>query len=264
MRKLFNVRMSKLLLAPSLLVALVLNISDSRAAIETEMYNICYPDGPATSYSLNLTGNIGASFNKAGTELPSKFSWNDGKSYKIVCACVPGVEWNQTYYSAFYQRNDMSTNGHAPGWERANDYIDIRTFVAIWNQNTGATAMYRVPFRDISNYTSEGKCPNTELNQFGRSRIRQTITSGGVGRMDLYIKKPFVGRTTFNIPNFYFMFANNDYQRNGPAIVSVGINIDITAPQSCEINAGQSISIPFNDAAQRNFVAAGKGACQRG
>lgn len=265
MRKLFNVRMSKLLLAPSLLVALVLNIPDSRAGIETEWYNICYPDGAGTTYMVNLVGDIGASFNKAGTQLPSKFTWNDGKSYRIVCACVPGESWDQTYYSSTYLGLGGATpGGHAPGWQRINEYIDVRIFVAIWNQNTGATAMHQVPFSSVSNYTSQGVCPNTELNQFGRGRLRQTITSGGTGKLDLYIRKPFVGSTKFNIPDLYVMYANNDLVHNGPPIVTVGLNLEVRAPQSCEINAGQSISIPFNDAAQRNFVAAGKGGMPAG
>lgn len=266
MRKLFNVRMSKLLLAPSLLVALVLNIPDSRAGIETEWYRICYPDGALARYTVNLTGDIGATFNKAGTELPSKLTWNEGRSYKIMCACVPGEEWNQTYYSTYYSNhgNSMVTNGHAPGWQIANEYLDVRTFVAIWNKNTGTSIMHQVPFRDVSNNTPEGTCPNTELNQFGRSRIRQTITSGGTGRMDLYIKKPFVGNTSFSIPDFYVMYANSDLQRTGPPISVISINVNVTAPQSCEINAGQSISIPFNDVPQRNFVTAGKGGMPAG
>lgn len=256
--------MSKLLLTPSLLVALVLNIPDSRAGIETEFYNVCYPDGAPTKYTLSLTGDIGASFNKAGTELLSKFTWKDGTSYNIVCACVPGEEWNQTYYSAYYKGNNGATTGHASGWESVNEYIDVRTFVAIWDQSINNTTMHQVPFRGVSNNTSQGKCPNTNLNQFGRSQIKQTISSGSRGRMDLYIKKSFVGNTAFSIPDFYIMYANNDRQQNGPGIAIIGINVDVTAPQSCEINAGQSISIPFNDAAQQNFVAAGKGGMPAG
>ncbi|WP_272676501.1 fimbrial protein [Providencia huaxiensis] len=265
MRKLFSIHISTLLFAPSLLIAPFLMVPNTHASgIDTAWYNICFPDGAVTRYTLNLTGDIGSSFNKSGVELPSKFSWNDGKTYKIVCACIPGQSWDQTYYSTFYKGNNGPTTGHAPGWEKANEYIDVRTFVAIWNQNTGVTSMHEVPFRNVSNYTSEGVCPNTELNQFGRSRIRQTITSGGTGRMDLYIRKPFVGRTTFSIPDFYTMFANNEPHQNGPAIATIGISVDITAPQSCEINAGQSISIPFNDIPQRNFVAAGKGVMPAG
>lgn len=265
MRKLFNIHMIKRLYSSSLLASSFLMVSNSYAAgIEDEWYNVCHPDGATTNYSVNLTGDLGASFNKAGTELQSKLTWNEGKSYKIVCACIPGEQWNQTSYSTYYMGSDLSTNGHAPGWVSANEYIDVRTFVAIWKQSIGSTVMHQVPFRNVSNETPEGVCPNTELNQFGRSRIRQTITSGGTGKMDLYIKKPFVGRTTFSLPRFYTMYANNDNRSTGPAIVTVSVHVDITAPQSCEINAGQSISIPFNDAAQRNFVTAGKGGMPAG
>lgn len=251
MRKLFSTRMSKLLLAPSLLTSSLLVVPYSAFAV-----GVCEPVYGVGSYTATLQGDIGSSFNKAGTELLSKFTWSEnGFAYTIQCFCFPENERvSSTYYWGKY--NAGISQGHAPGWYSVNEYLDIRTEVAIWNGNIGTSQYHRVPFGPVANNTSE-VCPRTAY-------LVSSISSGGSGKMDLYIKKAFVGNVSFYIPEVYSLSASLVNNASGPPVAVVGLNVSVTAPQSCEINAGQNISIPFNDIPQRNFVAAGKGGMPAG
>lgn len=265
MRKLFNVHIPKRLWVSSLLVSSFLMVSGNVFAATPYRYDVCAPTTSAANYNFILSGGIDAAFNKAGVELPSKFTWNEGKSYQITCTCTPGQRIGQTYYwGNYYTTGGAATGGHAPGWHRVNEYIDIKVYVAIWDQSINDTVMHEVPFNEISNKTPEGVCPNTDLNSFGKSYIKETITSGGKGKIDVYIKKPFVGRVSHSVPWLLTLQSSLDVQVPGQPIAMIGVSIDITAPQSCEINAGQSISIPFNNVPQRAFVTAGKGGMPAG
>ncbi|SPZ18918.1 Uncharacterised protein [Providencia rettgeri] len=111
MRKLFNVHIPKRLWASSLLVSSFLMVSGNVFAATSSRYDTCEPTTSVANYNFILSGGIDAAFNKAGVELPSKFTWNEGKSYQITCTCTPGQRIGQTYYWGNY----YATGGAATG-----------------------------------------------------------------------------------------------------------------------------------------------------
>ncbi|BBV03434.1 fimbrial protein [Providencia rettgeri] len=250
MKPKINMRVTKFLFIPCVVGAALLTLSDMALARGS-----CGPVGAVKTYNANLTSDVGADFNKAGKEVLKVGSWKESGGYQIECACYSGDKIPGTYYWAEYVNKSMPV-GHANGWYSINEYLDVRLKAALWDQTINDSRMLEIPFGPKSNNTQE-LCPSS-------GKLIEDITTGSKGELDIYIKKPFVGNTVINYPNLYVFFASLASSSPGYPIARVSLSVNITAPQSCEINAGQSISIPFNDAAQRNFVAAGKGGMPAG
>ncbi|MBI6189131.1 fimbrial protein [Providencia rettgeri] len=250
MKSKINMPIAKSLFIPCVVGATLLILPDMAFARSS-----CKPVGPVKIYSINFTNNIGADFNKAGTEVSKIGTWNESGGYQIECGCYSGDKIPGTYFWAQYTNRSMP-HGHAQGWYSINEYLDVRLRAALWDGTIGRTRLLEIPFGPRSNNTPE-ICPST-------GKLIENITTGSNGELDIYIKKPFVGNTVISYPNLYAFFASLDSSTPGYTAVRVSLNVNVTAPQACEINAGQNISISFNDATQQSFVKAGKGGMPSG
>ncbi|MEQ5400693.1 fimbrial protein [Providencia rettgeri] len=250
MKSKINMPIAKSLFIPCVVGATLLILPDMALA-----RGACKPVGAVKTYNANLTGHIGADFNKTGKEILKVGSWGEGGRYQIECACYSGDKIPGTYYWAEYTSHSMPV-GHAKGWYSINEYLDVRLKADLWDATIGKTRLLEIPFGPLSNNTPE-TCPST-------GKLIENIATGSSGELDIYIKKPFVGSTVITYPNLYTFFASLDSSTPGYTVARVGLNVTITAPQSCEINAGQNISISFNDATQQSFVKAGKGGMPSG
>lgn len=250
MKSKINMRIIKSLFIPGTVGVALFILSDTALARGS-----CKPVGAVKNYNATLTAGIEATFNKVGGEVLKVGSWSENSGYQIVCDCYSGDNIPGTYYWAEFVNRNMPA-GHAAGWYSINEYLDVRLKANLWDQTINASRVLEIPFGPISNNTKEICPPN--------GKLIEDITTGSKGELDIYIKKPFVGNTVINYPNLYAFFASLASSAPGWDIARVSLNVNITAPQTCEINAGQSISIPFNDIPQRNFVAAGKGGMPAG
>ncbi|MEY0765560.1 fimbrial protein [Providencia huaxiensis] len=250
MKSKINMRIIKSLFIPGAVGATLLILSDMALA-----RGPCKPVGPVKTYNANLTAHIDAAFNKVGGEVLKLGSWSENSGYQIECECSPGDNIPGTYYWAEFETKRMPP-GHATGWYSLSEYLDVRVKASLWDQTINDSRILEIPFGPISNNTKEVCPPN--------GKLIENITTGSKGELDIYVKKPFVGNTVINYPNLYIFFASLYHSWPGSNIASVSLYVNVTAPQACEINAGQSISIPFNDIPQRNFVAAGKGVMPAG
>ncbi|MGE9552895.1 fimbrial protein [Erwinia amylovora] len=204
---------------------------------------ICTPTGGThifnydSSYDLKEVSN-----NSAGTIIDNIFNYSIGGSYTATCD-------NGGTYSADY----IDTNSDLPVYEVADNvtWYKINDYIAMSSQGYVAgnvNKYFNVPFIE-SNQCNQAKCPPSA-----------PYSSGSQGTVSLLIIKPFVGIAPFNsVLNYTKISTNKDTVESGPYMSEVIISGYISSPQSCELNAGQVISMDFGNIGASSFSDAGAG-----
>jgi len=184
--------------------------------------------------------------NKAGQSYPDAFTWNLGEYYYAICDCHAGTAFGATYFTA---KTDLPL-GHFDGaqqYYKVNDNIEVAT--KIWIQ--GYLQKYvNVPFTSVSNEYWYDNWGCGDSNPY---------TSGSMGRLSLYIGKPFVGNVSFS-KTVVALYGNTvSGEAPGPQPMSV-INItgNVVVPQNCVINAGQVVTVDFGNLLSTDFKTAGQ------
>lgn len=184
--------------------------------------------------------------NKAGQSYPDAFTWNLGEYYYAICDCPAGTAFGATYFTA---KTDLPL-GHFDGaqqYYKVNDNIEVAT--KIWIQ--GYLQKYvNVPFTSVSNEYWYDNWGCGDSNPY---------TSGSMGRLSLYIGKPFVGNVSFS-KTVVAVYGNTvSGEAPGPQPMSV-INItgNVVVPQNCVINAGQVVTVDFGNLLSTDFKTAGQ------
>ncbi|MEC5341964.1 fimbrial protein [Brenneria populi] len=199
--------------------------------------------GSPTTY--NFTYSIASSQNYTGYATGWKDETASGSS-SIGGACKGGPD---TYFTAKVgpSLTFAVSEGDTQWYDIAgNDYLQVASQIAINNVNLGQLQYHNVPFTDVNNYCN-GRCG-------------ATLASGSRVRVNFRIKRPFVGITNIaSIPIFY-LYANQGGtgQGTGSPLAQGYLSGSVTVPQSCELNAGQIISIDFGSVSTGAFKTAGQ------
>lgn len=222
----------------------------------------CSPDTGSTyqyHYSFGNVTVLDVNKNVAGFLFPKAYQWDLGGYYNASCDCDPVAEAEDTHeLSAYFNSTINLTSGHIDGgyqFYKLNDYLEIAA--DIWVQGN-RNAYVPLPWNNVDNYLSNkprastGYCKGTTLNPI-------VWGTGSKGRMKIYISKAFVGTTfieNIKIVDIYGSAVSGSY--GGIPLSSVYINGTITAPQNCEINAGQMVTVDFGKIWAGDFTTKGQ------
>lgn len=130
-----------------------------------------------------------------------------------------------------------------------NDYLQVSSEIAIYNANNGRSPFYGVPFTDISN-NCEMRCGNSPA------------ASGSHAKLRLRIKRRFVGASfivTQPIASLYATQGGTGLGVGGMPMVTLNLNAVMVVPQSCTLNAGDTITFNFGSFGTQAFAGTGKG-----
>lgn len=202
---------------------------------------ICSPVGGTHVFNFNNAEKTitDADKDKAGTIIKDAFVFHiDGTYSTTGCGIkAPG------YITTTSDLPVISKNSDGGDLYQLNEYIglDMEGWV------DGNTQRYfPVPFISQSN------------NIFTDSQ--KTWISGSRGKVSLQILKPFIGFAAFSKVIMHTQIARTpDVGARGPYVSEVVMSGQIIVPQTCELDAGQTITMDFGDIAASAFPQAGAG-----
>lgn len=198
--------------------------------------------------------------NVKGFLFPKAFQWQLGATYMATCDCDPVQEAeSKTQPHNYYSTTTRLQQGHTDGayqFLKLNEYLEIG--LDVWVGGT-RQAYVPVPWVNVDNMIGttgnnyQYKCKGSTLTD------RAVFSTGSMGRMKIYINKPFVG-TTFiqnvEVIDIYGSTISGSY--GGTPMSSVYISGAVTAPQNCEINAGQMVTVDFGKIWAGDFTTKGQ------
>ena len=172
---------------------------------------------------------------------------DNGLSYQGHCYCQTDINgsWAHIYYAAI-MNPALPESGARSGIQYYNldEYLDVGVSFYILGKG-----YFNAPFADQPNQPSDGvyKC-------HGVAGDPLPFYSGGQAKLYFYIKQPFIGKIV--IPQTLISKLYGTITPDDPlnvAMSDVYIAGDITAPQSCTINAGQIIEFDFKQIPASEF-----------
>ncbi|WP_337013251.1 fimbrial protein [Pantoea sp. AS142] len=134
--------------------------------------------------------------------------------------------------------------GSGSGWYQLNDYLSVKSQTWI---DGGRQIYIENPMKSESNQLDQENGQETDWR------------TGGKGKISIRIDHPFVGFSAFN-KDVLEVYANTfkDGVSQQPLTV-LFISGSVVVPQSCEVNAGQIITMDFGNIAASAFSQAGAG-----
>lgn len=185
-----------------------------------------------TDPSQNMTGKVIE--NAAGS------SWYLSSSYNVTCGCST---MTAAYVTAISALSQLDHNDGTMNYYILNEYLAVGSMVWI---HGGRQTYVAVPFSDVSN-----------LNRGGSTCYSQPYLSGARGKINLYFRRPFVGRSV--IPNTKLLdvyLSSTSGVASTTPVSTVSMNGTVIVPQNCDINP-QPVTVEFGDILASNFTTRG-------
>lgn len=205
----------------------------------------CGPDTSTKVYNFNMNYTLTTpSENTAGMLKPNAFSWNTAGDYIIRCNCR-GV------FFAPYITAKVPESGGVVYNDGTNKYYGISPYLGVASSifvAGGLRKMIPAPFHMSNQNTTGTSCE--------RSGFWET---GNKGSVSLYFRRAFVGVQTIPMTKVVDIFVATDGESISTVPVSsVYMSGTVTVPQSCTINGGGVITIPFGDIIATNINTKGE------
>ncbi|ELR4456735.1 long polar fimbrial protein LpfD [Salmonella enterica] len=230
--------LKKLIMFTGLLGGSVLFSGQALAAAD---WGPCTPTGGTHNFTATLEREVtDLSKNTSGATFPDFWEWDLGGTYQATCECPTGTE---TAVPLFQATSPLAI-GHSDNFFVINNNIQISADVWI----DGDRKEYiTVPFSNESNgRSSRGACDVDST--------AAVWTTGGKGKLSLYINHPFVGELT--IPNTKILDVFATRKRGSYSSVpmsSVYLSGHIIVRQGCELSSGSTLEIPFGEFKASDF-----------
>lgn len=194
----------------------------------------CLPNtGSAYAYSFVFSPVLATTTdNQAGILKRSIYNWDLGGTFVATCDCTTGSPDSVTYVKTEIPAGlpfDHDQDGLH--FYSLNNYLSIATEVYVGGS---VNRTFPTPF-EVSNGLAD-KCTNIRFS------------SGATGSLSLYFIRPFVGQIVIpptRVVNVYASKYQGSYSATPMSYVTMSGTV--TVPQSCDINAGQLVSVNLND-----------------
>ncbi|HHU7915485.1 TPA: fimbrial protein [Escherichia coli] len=204
----------------------------------------CATRGGTHTLSLNFPlTTVSAANNVPGNTLIDIANATSSENYSVLCNC-DSKHSNGAYHEIYYTADPApgmvySTTASGLAFYYLNEYVDVGTKISVLN--AGYTA---VPFEHVSNQatTTDHTCQGNKTTAVGVS-----LKTGADAKISFRIKRSINGTVVIPITDIALLYANiSSTTTRGEAIAKVRISGCLTAPQSCQINAGQVIYFDFD------------------
>jgi type 1 fimbria pilin len=193
--------------------------------------------GPKTStkiYNFNMNYTLSTpSENTAGMLKLDAFSWNTVGNYSVRCDCIGKLVG--PYFTA-----KVPESGGMVYSDGTYNYYAISPYLAVASSVYVAGALKTfipTPFHLSNQNTTYTPCEGAE-----------NWATGNKGTISLYFRRAFVGIQTIPMTKVVDIYVATDSTSQSTIPVStVYMSGTVTVPQSCTINGGGVITIPFGD-----------------
>lgn len=188
-------------------------------------------------------------------------NWNTpGNTYSATCSCSSNQKLMMHYKAVSTLPNKVPSSTPTPdpskSWyvipnDKGEGYLGVSTKVYIAGKRKD---YFSVPFTMDNNNSTDTLCPRT---QTASNRI--TLGTGAQGKISLMFIKPFIGHVVIPRVKIIDLFAATDNNSfSSTPIASVYVSGDVTVPQSCQINDGKAIEVPFGKIDAKDILTKGQ------
>ena len=169
--------------------------------------------------------------NVAGRTINGAYQWNLGSIYYVSCDCTG--EYGPAWITAKVPDRELVHTDGELKFYAINDYLAVASEVWIAGHRE---KNFPTPFGPKSNENTKVRC-KTFL--YG---------TGSKGNISLYFRRPFVGEQIIPVTKVtdVYIATDNTTQSSEP-VSTVWMSGKVTVPQSCVINGGGTIKVPFGD-----------------
>ena len=216
----------------------------------------CQAVGGTKSFDFNYVTTISEpTANVPGTKAWAK-DWALSGDYAARCNCY-GNTITPLFYRTISTLAPVPVGTHVPDvskkWfiipnDKGDSNLAISTQVYIGGN---LKKLVNVPFSDVSNIMPSTWC-----------QPHITLATGAQGNISLTFLRPFIGQVVIPRVKVIDLFAGTNTSGDsftGAPVASVYIQGTVTAIQSCKINDGQVIEVPFGQIAANDFRIKGAG-----
>lgn len=204
---------------------------------------ICTPVGGAHVFTYNGTHDVTENAQDAPeTNLGQVFSYSLNGDYQMKCdggEAYPGWIYQASPLPVYKVIGDVT-------WYKLNDYLAASFKGWVYGHTR---KMFNLPF--------------LESNKQDSGAATQRWESGSKGNMSLMIIKPFVGFSAINTMAAYTSIAVGSQGEinasTAPHASELWVQIQVNVPQSCELDAGTTITMDFGNIGAPLFSQAGAG-----
>jgi minor fimbrial subunit len=204
----------------------------------------CTPDGGPHIFRGDQFASTISSVaqNQPGTVIEDAYTFSYPGTYSATCDTAYSVR-GPAYVTTTSDLPRLDTDAQGRTWYKLNDYLAVATQGWV-HGNT--QSYFNVPF--ISKSNTLQYAPGISW------------ASGGRGKVSIKILRPFVG----------FAFVNKMVMKtqisldpntgpNGPHMSETWLAGQVISPQTCELNAGQTVAMDFGEIGAPLFSQAGAG-----
>lgn len=195
--------------------------------------SVCYPTDGTKTYNFPMDYLLQDPVeNTTGRIINNAYQWNLSGNYNVTCECGTGT------YTGAYVTAKVPDTGQVYSDGNLN-YYSIGEYLAVASEvyiAGGYGANKATPFTSVSNLNTAVNC------------ARYPYATGSRGSISLYFKRPFVGVQNIPLTKVVDVYIASDATTQSTVPVStVWMSGSVTVPQSCEINGGGVITVPFGD-----------------
>ncbi|MGG6134567.1 fimbrial protein [Pantoea allii] len=192
----------------------------------------CAPTDGTKSYNFNMSYLLAdPSQNTTGRVINNAYQWNLSGNYNVTCSCTGS--YTGAYVTAKVPDTGLVYSDGNLNYYSINEYLAVASEVYIAG---GYGANRATPFTSVSNLNSATNCG------------RYPYATGSRGSISLYFQRPFVGEQTIPLTKVVDVYlASDPTTQSGVPVSTVWMSGTVTVPQSCEINGGGVITVPFGD-----------------
>lgn len=226
-----------------MMITLAACLSGSAFAVDSSWVpGECRPLNGTKQYVFNFIKTVtDIGENESDKVYDNAFTWSDNSDYYIQCNCPSDFTTGWPVYFKGESSLPKYKEDGSKTYYKINENLAFSMRSYIYKQGT-----HNIPFNMPNGGSGLAVCTNN---------LTQT---GSVGELDLLIIKPFIGDIDILPTTLFSLYGTVTKDSFGTIpLAQVNINGSVTVRQSCEVNAGNSISVDFGDMYNGNFK--GKG-----
>jgi len=191
----------------------------------------CKADSGTKQYNFNMNYTLkDPTENVTGRVVNGAYQWSLGGSYGVTCNCT--TPYGPAYITAKVPDTGLVYTDGDLKFFAINDYLAVASEVWVGGKKE---KMVATPF----NTDNENTAVRCNSYPYG---------TGSSGNISLYFRRPFVGEQIIPMTRVADVYiATDPTTQSSEPVSTIWMNGKVTVPQSCVINGGGVITVPFGN-----------------